>query len=187
MKKLKLLLSILIFLLINQNIFCQQFNNFNILSFKKSDSIIVSYIYYHNKEFNAPLAENLKQAKKDSITGEWTLPYNDFEEKKDTLFEISKKKLTNHEISSLNKLLQNKNSFNKKGVALLGHYDTEIKYYFKGEVYQFVRLSSITNKIILNREGCKKVIDKNKNKIDPCLFYGNVTKHFIQFISSFKK
>lgn len=187
MKKIKFLLSIFLLLLINQNIFCQQFNNFNILSFQKSDSIIISNIYYHNKEFNAPIAENLKPAKKDSITGEWTLPYNDFEEKKDTLFEISKKKLTNHEISSLNKLLQNKNSFSKKGVALLGHYDTEIKYYYKGEVYQFVRVSSITNKITIDRERCKKVVDKNKNKIDPCLFYGTVTKHFIQFISSFKK
>nr|WP_294932618.1 hypothetical protein [uncultured Flavobacterium sp.] len=185
MKKIKLLLSVFLFLLINQNLFCQQFDNFNILSFQKSDSIIVSNVYYYDKEFNAPLAENIKPAKKDSITGEWTLPYDDSKGKKDTLFEINRRKLKIDKISSLNKFLQNKNSFNKKGVALLRHYDIEINYYNKGKIFQLVRVSSITNKIIIYREDCKKGVDKNKT--NQCLFYGTITKRFMQFISSLKK
>ncbi|WP_123912138.1 hypothetical protein [Flavobacterium sp. AJR] len=182
MKKMKLILSTLLFLLVYQNVFCQQFNNSNILLFQKTDSVVVSNIFYRDKEFNAPLAINIIPAKKDSITGELTLPYNDFKEEKDTVFVQSKKRLTKSQITTLNNFLQNKKSFSKSGVALLGHYDIEISYYQKGIVSQFVRMSSITNKITLYREGCKRVTDNNKQEVDPCLFYGNASKSFKKYI-----
>jgi len=176
----KLILTI--FLLVGQNVFCQQFNNSDILLFQKSDSVVVSNIFYRDKEFNAPLAINIIPSKKDSITGELILPYNDFKEEKDTIFVQSRKRLTKIQISTLNSFLQNKKSYNKNSVALLGHYDIEISYYQKGVVSQFVRMSSITSKITIYREGYKRVIDKNKQEIDPCLFYSNASKNFKKFI-----
>jgi len=182
MMKLKRILSIFLFLLMHQNVFCQQFNNSNMLLFEKSDSVVVSNIFYRGKEFNAPLAINIIPAKRDSITGEFTLPYNEFKEEKDTIFEKSRKRLTKNQISTLNSFLQNKKSYYSTGVALLGHYDIEINYYEKGVVFQFLRMSSITNKITIYRKGCKRVTDKNKQEIDPCLFYGNVSKNFKKYI-----
>lgn len=150
--------------------------------FQKTDSVVVSNIFYRDKEFNAPLAVNIIPAKKDSITGELTLPYYDFKEEKDTIFVQSRKRLTKSQVATLNSFLQNKKSFSKNGIALLGHYDVEISYYQKGVVSQFVRMSSVTNKISIYREGCKSVIDKNKQEIDPCLFYDNVSKDFKKYI-----
>ena len=48
----------------NQNVSGQQFKNNSFLSFKVHDSVVVSKIYYHDKEFSAPLATTLIPAKK---------------------------------------------------------------------------------------------------------------------------
>ncbi|WP_409417003.1 hypothetical protein [Flavobacterium sp. PS2] len=180
--KIKQILCIPLFLLMGQNVFCQQFNNSNVLLFQKSDSVVVSNMFYRDKEFNAPLAINSIPAKKDSITGELTLPYNDFKEEKDTIFVQSKKRLTKNQVATLNSFLQNKKTFNKNDIALLGHYNIEINYYQKGAIFQFVRVSLITNKTTISRIGCKSIIDKNKQEIDPCLFYGNISKNFKKYI-----
>lgn len=177
----KLVLSI--FLLVSQNVLSQQFTNSDILLFQKSDSVVVSNVFYRDKEFNASLVTNIVPAKKDSITGNLTLPYNDYQEKTDTTFIKCRKKLTKNQIFTLNSFLQNKKSYSKNGVALLGHYDIEINYYQKGIVFQFIRISTITNKITIYREGCKSVIDKNKQEINPCLFYASVRKDFKKYMS----
>ena len=49
-KKIKLISFITLFLLINQNVVCQQFHDFSFLE-KKADCVIISNVYYQNKEF----------------------------------------------------------------------------------------------------------------------------------------
>jgi len=180
MKRIISLITIVLLLLINQNVFSQQFKNSNVLSFEKADSVAVSKIYYRDKEFSAPLATNFVPAKKDSITGEITLPY--YKEEKDTIYQLSRKRLLDAQIVALNSLLQNKKSFSSKGVALQNHYDFEINYYRKGVVFQYVRISSVTNKITIAKDGCKSIKDKNKQEIDPCLFYGSISDTFKKHI-----
>ncbi|OXA85896.1 hypothetical protein B0A66_18740 [Flavobacterium hercynium] len=172
--------AFVLLLLLNQNGFSQQFKNSKVLSFEKADSVVVSKIYYRAKESSAPLAKNFVPSKKDSITGELTLPY--YKTEKDTIYELSRRKLSTKELITLNNHLQNKKSFSQKGVALQHHYDYEINYYQKGVVFQYVRISSLTNKISISRNGCKSVLDENKQEIDPCLFYGSVTTPLKNYI-----
>lgn len=172
--------TFVLLLLLNQNGFSQQFKNSKVLSFEKADSAVVSTVYYRDKEFSSPLAKNLVPAKKDPITGELTLPY--YKTEKDTIYELSRHKLSTKQLTTLNNHLQNKKSFSKKGVALQHHYDYEIIYYQKGVVFQYVRISSITSKICLLRNGCKSLLDENKQEIDPCLFYGSVTNPIKNYI-----
>ena len=128
MNKIKLTTFITIFLLINHNVFCQQFYDFSFLEINKSDSVTISKISYRNREFIAPLAVKIKPAIKDSITGKWSLPYSDSQEVKDTVFTISTTKLSKIEILNLNRLLKIRSSYSKKAVVLMSHYDIEIRY-----------------------------------------------------------
>lgn len=175
-------ISAFLFLLLYQNVFCQQFDNSNVLLFQEMDSVVVSNIFYRDKEFNPPIVSKKISAEKESITGELTLPYKDFKEQKDTVFVQTRKRLTKNQIAVLNRFLQNKKSYSTNGVALLNHYDIEINYYQKGIVFQYVRISSITNKITVYREGCKSFIDNNNQEINPCLFYGSAGKDFKKYI-----
>lgn len=172
--------AFVLLLLVNQNGFSQQFKNSKVLSFEKADSVLVSKVYYSDKESSAPLAKNFVPSKKDSITGEITLPY--YKVEKDTIYDLSRRKLSTKELTTLNNHLQNKKTFRKKGVALQHHYDYEINYYQKGVVFQYVRISSITSKISISRNGCKSVLDENKQEIDPCLFYGSIANALKNYI-----
>lgn len=177
MNKIRFISVITLFLLINQNVVSQQFHDFNFLE-KKADSVIISNVYYQNKEFSTPLAINNKPAVKDSITGKWSLPYSDTKEVKDTIFNKSTKKLSKTEVYSLDKILRNKGSYLKKGVALLSHYDIEISYYKKGEVFQWVKISSLTKKITISKEKCMNSKDNHGNIINPCIYYASISKRF---------
>lgn len=175
-------ISAFLFLLLYQNVFCQQFDNSNVLLFQEIDSVVVSNIFYRDKELNLSAGVKVTPFKKDSITGELIFPHKDFKEEKDTIYTQSRKKLTKSQISGLNGFLQNKKTFASSGVALLNHYDIEINYYQKGIIFQYVRISSLTNKIVLYREGCKSITDMYRQDTDPCLFYGNVSKSFKKYI-----
>jgi len=126
------------------------------------------------------LSINLIPAKKDSITGELTLPY--YKEEKDTVYELSRKRLTSDQVTTLNGFLKNKKNYNNKDVALLNHYDVEINYYQKGIVFQHIRISSVTNKISIVREGCKSILKIKNEQVNPCLFYSSIGGHFKNYI-----
>ncbi len=176
MNNTKFFFVIVLFLLINQSLQSQQFSDYSFLETKKIDSVTISSVNYRSKEFTVPLATEMKPVIKDSITGKWELPYPDSKEVKDTIIVKSIKKLTKSEISNINNWLKNRNTYPKKNVALLNHYDVEINFYRKGKIFQYVRISSLTKKIVIKKENCKTAKDKKGNSFDKCFFYGYISK-----------
>jgi hypothetical protein len=186
MNRIKIILTIAFILTLNQNIFSQQFHDYSFLE-PKSDSVVISNLQYRSKEFIAPLAVKIKPAVKDSLTGKWKLSRNDSVEIKDTIIVKSRKRILKSEILKLNKLLNSKSSYTKKGIALLNDYNIEICYFRKGEIFQWVKISTLTNKITIKKENCQETKDTKGNNIDPCLYYSSISKSFKKDILKFMK
>ena len=91
------------------------------------------------------------------------------------------------EVYNLDKLLRNKGSYSKKGLVLLSHYDVEINFYTKGEIFQWIKISTLTKKITINKEKCNSSKDKNGNIIYPCLYYASVSKRFEKEVKKLMK
>lgn len=177
----KHLLIIFLLSLISQTVSGQLFNDVSFLTEEKLDSIVIFKILYKNKEFIAPIATKMKPSVKDSITGEFTLPYYDeTEDERDRIVILSRKKLTEVENTNLNKFLKKQSSYNNKDVALSNHYDIEVNYYKQGIIIQNVKVSTITKKITIIKEDCE--IFLGKENINSCVFYSNICKKFEKYI-----
>jgi hypothetical protein len=132
-----------------------------------ADSIIVSTVYYRDKMTQLP---NIN--KRDSIGN------LQFEELADSVGKIKSRNLTNSEIKEFIKIIK-KPSFNHSGPM---EYDIQFDFYNQGVLMQSATISSYTKNLVIKRFGCKTVLDKEISEIDPCAFYGMVTKKQKKYI-----
>lgn len=148
---------ILLTLLISQNFFGQQFNSTKLVYTGKIDSVVVSTFQQYNKETSS-IFDTIEDYSKRNL---------------------KKKILTKSEITRLNEILKNKNSYNKR-VPLLNDGNINIEYYLNNQIIQIITFSSLTKKISIKNEIC----DDKKNQItsNNCLFYSSASKKFEVFI-----
>lgn len=165
-------------LLISQTLFSQQFNNHNILYSKKVDSVIVSTVHYQDKTTELPI-----KYIKDTISG---LEYPIYESAKDTIFILNKKKITNIEILSLNKILKSSKSY-VKNIPLTEVFDIQIDFYIKDRIIQTITISSYTKKIVIKKKYCKTYTNSDGQKIDPCFFRGKISKKAKNYVEKLLK
>ncbi len=169
-------IPILIFFLCVTNIYAQQSSSIDFFDNGEFDKVTISYFSIFDRT-SSPTPPT-KLVPLDSLEKTSNTEFNENGNEKTKI--LGEAELTKKEIKELTKILQ------KKTIPIYSmdsNTNIVINFYRNNSVIQNITISPNTKNLSVSKQNCKNVQEEDGNIYNPCLYLGQMTKEFENYIN----